>query len=300
MPDTLPQVIAVSAASGRLGRATLQALALQFPERRRVAIVRTPERLADLRDVEVRRGDYAAPDSMIEALRGVQALVLVSAPATGGTDRPALHANAIRAACAAGVRRVIYTSVIGNGRELETGFGPTQRDNRATEDVLAASGLEWIVARNGFYLDIDVQLMKAAAARDGVYESAAGAGRCNYISVAELGRATAALAAAARPAGRCYNLVGESIDMDSLARLVAEIFGLQLRYRAVEVEAALAKSLADPRIVARGGEPIARMLTGAQHAQRLGAFDVPSDYAAAAGRPCRSIREMLSEIARCA
>ena len=237
---------------------------------------------------------------MTAAFRGVDAAVIVSMPVVPGLDRVALHRNAIEAAGRAGVKLVVMTSVIGNGLEMQSTFGPMQAVNRASEELVRASGMEWIVARNGFYLDIDVQLMKAAAARDGVYESAAGAGRCNYISVAELGRATAALAAAARPAGRCYNLVGESIDMDSLARLVAEIFGLQLRYRAIEVAAALAKSLADPRIVARGGEPIARMLTGAQHAQRLGAFDVPSDYAAAAGRPCRSIREMLSEIARCA
>lgn len=289
-------MIAVSAASGRLGRAVLRALTRHFPNQPLVAVLRAPSKLADFAAVEKRAGDYASVESMTVALRGVRALVLISAPVAGGSDRELLHRNAIEAARRAGVRKVLYTSVIGNGVELQTAFAATQRVNRRAEADLVSSGLDWIIARNGFYLDIDIDRMKAAAAANGIYESSAGQGRSNYISVDELAFATASLIAGDKPTGRIYNLVGESITVPELTRLVARTFGLQLEYRAISDEHRLANTRADASVLARGGEDVAQMLAGLGQGQRLGAFDVRSDFEAAAGRPCRSIGEMLLDI----
>lgn len=289
-------MIAVTAASGRLGRATLRELAAQFPALPRVAVVRDPARLAGMAGgVEVRRGDYGDLDSMVEALRGVTAMVLVSAPAIGGSDRITLHRNAIEAARRAGVRRVVYTSVIGNGTELRTPFAATQAVNRQTEADLMATDLEWIVARNGFYLDIDVEHMRKANER-GWYASSSGEGRCGYISIAELAYATAQLVAGSRAARRIYNLVGESISVPDLTRLANQVFGLNVEYRLISDEEKLASARHDLRVLARGGEEIAQMFTGLMQGQRLGAFDVPSDFEAAAGRPCLSMRAMLESL----
>lgn len=288
-------MIAVTAASGRLGRATLRELAAQFPALPRVAVVRDPAKLAGMPGVEVRRGDYGDPASLVEALRGVTAMVLVSAPAIGGSDRITLHRNAIEAARRAGVRRVVYTSVIGNGTEMRTPFAATQAVNRQTEADLAATELDWIVARNGFYLDIDVEHMRKANER-GWYASSSGAGRCGYISIAELGYATAQLVAGPRPTRRIYNLVGESISVPDLTRLTNEVFGLNVEYRLISDEEKLASARHDLRVLARGGEEIAQMFTGLMQGQRLGAFDVPSDFETAAGRPCRSMRAMLESL----
>ncbi len=288
-------MIAVTAASGRLGRATLQALAALYPDRPRIAVLRAPEKMADFPGVETRRGDYEAVEQMTAALRGVEAMLLISAPAIGGLDRIGLHRNALEAARRAGVRRVVYTSVIGNGIEMQTGFAGTQRANRQTEDDLAASGFEWLVARNGFYLDIDVDIMRAAQAR-GFYESSSGDGRCGYISIAELAFATAHLVAGDRVSRRVYNLVGDSISVPALMVLANELYGLSVEYRQVSDQQKLDTARADLRVRARGGEDIAQMFAGLMQGQRLGAFDVPSDFAAAAGRPCRSMREMLQDL----
>ena len=288
-------MIAVTAASGRLGRATLQALAALYPARPRVAVLRSPEKLAGLAGVAARRGDYESVEQMTAALQGVQAMLLVSAPAIGGLDRITLHRNALEGARRAGVRRVVYTSVIGNGTEMQTGFAATQRANRQTEVDLADSGFEWIVARNGFYLDIDVEHMRAANAR-GFYASSSGDGRCGYISIAELAFATAHLLAGDRPAYRAYNLVGESISVPGLTALANEVYGLNLEYRLLTDQQKLDGARTDLRVLARGGEEIAQMFAGLMQGQRLGAFDVPSDFAAAAGRPCKAMREMLLEL----
>jgi NAD(P)H dehydrogenase (quinone) len=193
------------------------------------------------------------------------------------------------------VRRVVYTSVIGNGTEMQTPFAATQRANRQAEADLAASGFEWIVARNGFYLDIDVEHMRAANSK-GFYESSSGDGRCGYISIAEIAVATAHLVAGDRPTHRAYNLVGESISVPDLTRLVNEVMGLNVEYRLVSDQHKLDSARADLRVLARGGEEIAQMFAGLMQGQRLGAFDVPSDFVAAAGRPCKTMREMLVEL----
>lgn len=292
----MSSAIAVAAATGRLGRATVHALLGTHPGSRVIALARDPTRLTGLPGVEARHADYAVPETIQHALRGVAALVLVSAPVDGRQDRVALHGNVIEAARRAGVRRVLYTSVIGNGAEMQTSFAAVQRENRETERRLASSGLEWIVARNGFYLDIDVARIREAAARGRPHESCAGEGRCNYVSIAELGRATAALIAAGeRVCGRAYNLVGEAVPVPHLTRLVAACCGLQVTHRNVPDAVILASALADPGVARRGGEPIARMLLGLQQGQRLGAFDVPSDFAAATGRCCAPVEQMLRE-----
>src|SRR5262245_30033746 len=139
--------IAVTAASGRLGKSVLGYLAAVDP----VAVVRDPARAA-LDGIQVRAGDYASVESMTGALSGIDTVVMISAPVKIDSDRVALHRNVIAAARAAHVRRVIYTSVIGGGGEEDTLFYPTQKVNRQAEADLAASGLAWTVLRNGLYL----------------------------------------------------------------------------------------------------------------------------------------------------
>ena len=185
--------------------------------------------------------------------------------------------------------------MIGNGTEMRTPFAATQAANRQTEADLAATDLEWIIARNGFYLDIDLDHMRKANER-GWYASSSGDGRCGYISIAELAYATAQLVAGARPARRIYNLVGESISVPDLTRLANEAFGLKVEYRLISDEEKLASARHDLRVLARGGEEIAQMFTGLMQGQRLGAFDVPSDFEAAAGRPCLPMRAMLESL----
>jgi len=287
--------IAVTTATGRLGRATLRALLTMRPAADLVAIARAPERIA-FEGVERRAGDFGSVEQMTAAFRGVDAAVIVSMPVVPGLDRLAMHRNAIEAAGRAGVRLVVMTSVIGNGLEMQTGFEPMQAVNRASEELVRASGMEWIVARNGFYLDIDADRILGVRGQ-GVYASNAGEGRCGYVSIAELGYATARMLVRACPANRRYDLTGWNVTQGEIVALVNEVFGTRIAYRAIGDEEKMAQMLANPAVAARGGRLIADMLCGLNQAVRAGAFDVPSQFAEAAGRPCRPMREMMRGIA---
>jgi len=112
------------------------------------------QRFAD-RGVEVRRGDYAEPDTLPEAFAGADQLLLVSSN-DAGADAVALHRAAIDAAVAAGVGRILYTSH--QGATHDSPFVPAAH-HAATEDLLRGSGVAWTSLRNGFYAHSTVWMM---------------------------------------------------------------------------------------------------------------------------------------------
>jgi NAD(P)H dehydrogenase (quinone) len=279
--------VAVTAASGKLGHVILEALKEEIGADNVVGVARSPGKIG-VAGIETRRGDYASERDFAEALEGIDTVLIISSP-TGPVDRVALHRNVINGAKKAGARKLLYTSVIGNGREADTLYGPTAAINRQTEEDLRASGLEWIVGRNGLYLEIDVAHI-IAAADAGVFRNSGGDGPCGYITRDELAVAWAKLATGDAHNGETLNLVGECRSQADLVDIVNECCGLNVRYELIsdkEFQAA---------VPAERGEIVARMITGCYQCIRGGAFDVESDFEAAAGRPAKTIPAMIREI----
>jgi NAD(P)H dehydrogenase (quinone) len=288
--------IAVTAASGRLGHAILGYLGDEIGTDNVVAVARSPEKI-DVPGIETRRGDYQSIDEIASACDGVDTVIMISAPVTKGTDRVAMHRNVIEGAKRAGVRRMLFTSVIGNGKEKGTMFFATQKVNRQAEYDLQESGTEWIVARNALYLELDLNHI-IRANESGVYQNNAGDGRCGYLTIDELAFATAKLAAGDQHTGRIYNLIGRTTHTQTeLVAMANEVFGLNIRYEVMSAEDNIARFMRDPAISSRG-EDVARMLTGCFECVAVGAFDVESDFEAAAGRPAKTTVEQMEDIRR--
>ncbi len=283
--------IAVTAASGRLGHALLRLLPGHAGVTDVVAVARDPARV-QAAAIETRPGDYQSLESMRAALHGIDTVVMISAPVAAGGERVGLHRNVIGAARQAGVQRILFTSVIGNGREMDTMFGPAQQVNRQTEADLQGSGLGWLIGRNGLYLELDLIQMRKAG-ETGVYSNPAGEGRCPYISIDEIAYAYARLATDGRQAGQSYNICGEALTQAELLRLACEVFRFSARYEPMSDDECVAKFQA---LMPERGEAVARMLTGCFQSIRAGAFDVPSHFREATGRPAKSVREMMLEI----
>ena len=141
--------IAVTSASGQLGTAIVQQLIADVGKKHVIGIARTPEHAQGL-GVEIRKGDYNSREQFDTALRGVDAVLLVS-----GMDEPEKripqHRNVIEAANANGVGKIVYTSIVGD--EEATAFSPIVRSNRQTESDVQSSGLDWAIGRNGIYIE---------------------------------------------------------------------------------------------------------------------------------------------------
>ncbi|WP_272010407.1 NAD(P)H-binding protein [Roseovarius sp. ZX-A-9] len=159
---------AVTAVSGQLGRAIAEKLKALPQGRPVIGLARTPGKVSGL-GIELRPGDYDQPEQLQTSLKGVDALVIVSGMAPP-EERIQQHRNVIDAARAAGVQKLVYTSII--GPEEGTAFSPVVQSNRQTEADIRASGLDWAIGRNGIYIEPDIEYIDTYKARGEIANSA--------------------------------------------------------------------------------------------------------------------------------
>ena len=217
--------IAVTGASGQLGRLVVESLLDRGVKP--VAVVRDPAKVADLADrgVVVRTADYGDPAALEAALAGVDRLLLISGSAIG--ERVAQHANVIAAAKAAGVGFVAYTSI------LHADDSPLllAAEHKATEELLAQSGLPHALLRNGWYWENFTAGLPGTVER-GVLLGAAGDGRVAGASRADYAAAAAAVLTAEGQEGAVYELGGdERLTYADLAAAIGTVADKPIEYR---------------------------------------------------------------------
>jgi len=205
--------IAITGASGQLGRLAIAHLKTLTDPASIVALARDPARAADT-GVAARAFDYTHPDTMAQALRGVQTLALISS--SDFNDRVGQHRTVIQAARAAGVGRILYTSIL----KADTSPMLIAADHRATEQIIAASGIPATILRNGWYTENWTANLGGAIAA-GALIGAAGSARFTPAVRADYARALAVAAADPAHAGQTYELAGD--EGFSLADLAAEV-----------------------------------------------------------------------------
>ena len=138
--------IAVSGSSGQLGRLAIESLKTKVEPSTIVALARDPSKVADL-GVAAREADYSKPETLAPALEGVDTLALISS--SSFDDRAGQHRNVIEAAQAAGVKRIVYTSILkGDASPMIIA-----QDHIVTEKALAECDLDVTVLRNGWYTE---------------------------------------------------------------------------------------------------------------------------------------------------
>ena len=265
--------IAVTSASGKLGAEVIRATIAIVGNDQLVGLARTPSKAASL-GVEVRPGDYDSPVDLEASLKGVESVLLVS-----GMDSPerriSQHRNVIQAAIAAGVRRIVYTSI--QGADYGTAFSPIVQSNRQTEKDVQDSGLAWVVGRNGIYIEPDVDYIENYK-KAGEIANCAGTGKCGYTSRSELGFAYARLLTESKHDGQIYNLHGEAITQHQLGNYLNLAFGTNLHYRNMSVD-----EYREER-VAELGAFMGTVIAGIYEGIRKGAADNESHFSLAAGR----------------
>lgn len=231
-----PQNLLVTGASGHLGRRVVELL-LEAGAGHVIAATRTPKKLADLaaRGVEVRQADFDQADSLAAAFAGVDRLLLISTDAVMEPGhRLAQHRAAITAAVKAGVKHVVYTSLI----RPEPGTPITiAGDHSGTEQALAESPLDWTVLRNNVYTDTLLMSLPQAVAM-GQLVAAAGEGGVGYVTREDCARAAAAALASSAGGRVTLDITGpEVVTHADLARIISEISGRPVSYVNVAPEA---------------------------------------------------------------
>ena len=221
-------MIVITAASGQLGRLTLEDLLSRgVPAGRIRAVVRERAKLADFaeRGVEVVEGDYTDRESLVKALAGAEKYLLISSVGSD-EDRIGHHLNAIAAAREAGVGHLVYTSI----PEAETnpiGFAWVHRD---TEKAIRESGLPFTFLRNNWYFENATGNL-GAAIEHGALIGAAGDGRVGYAARADYAAAAAAVLTGEGHEGQVYELTGDvAISQADLAAEVSRQSGKEVGF----------------------------------------------------------------------
>lgn len=246
-------MFAITGATGRLGRLTIDALLKLTTPDQIVALARDPGRAADLaaRGIAVRRFDYDESANLADVLAGVDRLLLISSDDL--TRRVEQHRAVIDAAIAAGVGFIAYTSVL-HADHNPLGVSPS---HRATEAMLAKSGLPYAALRNGWYIE-NYLIGADAAIAQGVLLGSTGDGRISGAARADYAEAAAKVLVAGSETTGIHELAGDTaFTLSDVAAALAEASGNPVIYRDLP-EADYARALE------AGGMPVpvAAMLAG--------------------------------------
>lgn len=209
-------MIVITGATGQLGRLVIAALLKKVPAASLVAAVRNVEKARDIAalGVQVRQADYSQPASWDAALQGADKVLLISSSEIG--QRAQQHRAVIDAAQRAGVKLLAYTSVL----HADTSVLGLAGEHRETEAAIRASGLPFVLLRNGWYTENYAMGVPAALSLGAVY-GCAGDGRISSAARADYAEAAAVVLTSADQAGKVYELAGDSSY--TLSEFAAEI-----------------------------------------------------------------------------
>ncbi|WP_330983366.1 MULTISPECIES: SDR family oxidoreductase [Enterobacterales] len=254
-------MIAITGATGQLGQLVIENLLNTVPANQLVAIVRNPAKAQALSDkgITVRQGDYNDQASLQAALQGVDKLLLISGSEVG--KRAEQHGNAIRAAKAAGVKFIAYTSLL-HADKSPLGL---HVEHVATEKMLAESGIPYALLRNGWYTE-NYLASAPPAIEHGVFIGAAGEGKIAAAPRADYAAAAAKVISTDGHAGKVYELASDTAwTLSELAAELSKQSGKPVSYqnlseadfaaalKGVGLPAGLADMLADSDIGASKG-----------------------------------------------
>ncbi|WP_331737472.1 NAD(P)H-binding protein [Streptomyces sp. NBC_00019] len=264
-------MILVTGATGTVGRALVERLPADLGVR---LMARDPAKITGAASTaEKVAGDHGDPRSLTRALTGVRTAFLVTTRVGADDD-----ARFVRAAQMAGVQRVVKLSAAAvlddRADDLITQW------QRATEELLRASGMEWTVLRprafmsNSLSWAASIRSERAVRALYGTWGNAC-------VDPRDIAEVAVRVLTEEGHAGRAYTLTGpEAVTAAGQTEQLARLLGVPLRFEELspeEARRALAK---------RYPAPVVEALLQSAERQRAGAKATVEDTVGAlTGRP---------------
>ena len=221
--------IGVTGSTGQLGGRVATRLATLGQLQR--LLVRDLTRAPQLPGAEIIRASYEDGPSMVEALSGMQVLLLVSGY---GPTRLEQHYSAIDAAVAAGVERIVYTSFL-SAAPLAT--FTHARAHYLTEQRIRESGCRYTFLRPTFYLDRAPRWFS----NEGIVQGPAGNGTITWVSRDDLADVAVAVLTSNGHDGASYEITGaQALTLTQAAEEFSRATGIPTSYQPETIEEAKA------------------------------------------------------------
>lgn len=220
-------MILVIGATGRIGGEAARQLTESGEHVR--ALVRNPDSATTLAalGVEIVAGDLADPDSLDDAAKGVERVLIVS-----GQDlrQAELQGNAVQAAVRNGIRHIVKVS--GIAPSVSPG-GPALigRQHWQTEHEIEATGIPFTFLRPGFFMQNLLVTAAPMVARTGLLAAPMGSALISMVDVRDIAAAATAVLTNDQHANRVYDITGpRAFSYRQLAGLLGTAAGRKVRY----------------------------------------------------------------------
>ena len=277
--------IAITGASGELGRLIVNRLLTKIPAEQIVALARTPEKLDDL-NIEVRKANYDLPETLTAALNGLDTLMFISGSEVG--QRVEQHKNIIKAAQIAGIQYIVYTSLLHADDSILSLAG----EHRETEKLLKDSGITTTILRNGWYTENYTDSIGFALA-NGAFLGSAKQGRISSAPRSDYADAAVTVLTTEGHDGKIYELAGDdSYTLSELAQEISKQTNLEIPYTDL--------SPADyTEVLIKAGlpEPLPEILPSFDvDASKDALFDDSRELSKLIGRPTTSMKESVARV----
>ncbi|MDC7677533.1 SDR family oxidoreductase [Asticcacaulis machinosus] len=275
----------ITGASGQLGQLVLKHIA-DKTSAKVIAASRDPSKLSTA--FETRAADFDKPETLAEAFKGVDRLLIISTDALAVPgQRLKQHQAAIAAAKAAGVKHIVYTSLPNPEPGNLISFAP---DHYGTEQAVINSGLDYTILRNNWYAENSLMALPHAVATGQWFTSTKG-GKIGYVTREDAAIAAATVLANPPATKAIYTITGpQALSHTEVAALVTEVTGKPLSV--VDVADA---DFRGGLIAAGLPDFVADMLTSAEAAIRAGQLSgVTTDLYSLTGKAPTTFREFIT------
>jgi uncharacterized protein YbjT (DUF2867 family) len=218
---SMPSILVVGA-TGQLGMRLLRELSALGALPR--ALVRTPEKARAVDGLAIPvMGDLRAPNTLAAAFEGADRVFIVAPPLP---EMETIERNAIEAAIASGVRRIVYLS------NFAAKEGSDLRPNHIHglhERIVSESGLEWTVLGPTRYMT-NFPFNWTSVLKDGVLLELGGAGLMTCIDPDDVAEIAAKALIEEGHQGRTYRLTSrDAYTARELADLLSAELGRVIR-----------------------------------------------------------------------
>lgn len=275
-------MILVFGATGKIGSEVVRQLSEASIKVR--AFVRDPAKMRALKGVEVVRGDLDNAASIAGGLRGVDTILLLTAP-------NAKHELAvIDAAKKSATKKIVKISAMGADATSERRIA---RAHGETEEALKASGITWTILRPGMFAQ-NFLMFAGSVKESGKFFASVGDGKAATIDARDIAEVAVRALTLPEHDGKTYILTGNSlVSYSDAAKKISAATGKAVTYVDVPLEQTK-KAMIDHGMP----EWLATELVGFQAATAAGrTAGMSTDTQTILGRPPRTFDDFARDYA---
>lgn len=260
--------ILVTGATGKLGNLVVKELLKLVPPENISVSVRDINKANGLKEqgIDVRYGDFDKPDTLKEAFKNIDKLLIISTDGDNET-RIRQHKTALIEAKKSGVKFIAYTSVA----QAETSSLPLAIVHKETEAFIKELGIPYSILRNNWYLENEINNFKEALST-GIWTNSIGQGKVGWALRKDYAKACANLLATDGHENSTYELTRKPISTNELVKTIEKLTSKKIVVNNINEETY-------SKVLATNGlpEPLIGFLVELQNSIRNNSLNVESN-----------------------